>query len=139
MGICCFGDFNVSGRCYDRMWRRKKTEENKTEGGSEEKQVLTLMGVGTSSEQAYVDLMEDLAEEFNNTNEYNTEIQIEWYENEQYKTKLPTLMTQNEAGDIFFSWTSGWLQPYVENGKVYSISEAMEKDPEWKDRFYAGM
>ena len=117
----------------------KKTEENKTEGGSEEKQVLTLMGVGTSSEQTYVDLMEDLAEEFNNTNEYNAEIQIEWYENEQYKTKLPTLMTQNEAGDIFFSWTSGWLQPYVENGKVYSISEAMEKDPEWKDRFYAGM
>ena len=28
----------------------KKTEENKTEGGSEEKQVLTLMGVETSSE-----------------------------------------------------------------------------------------
>lgn len=106
---------------------------------SEEKQILTMMSVGTSSEQAYIDLMEGLAQEFNETNEYNVEIQIEWYENEQYKTKLPTLMTQNEAADIFFAWTSGWIQPYVENGKVYSLSEAMEKDPEWKERFYSGM
>lgn len=104
-----------------------------------EKQVLTMMNVGTSSEQAYIDIIEGVVEKFNAENEFNVEIQTEWYEQEQYKTKLPTLMTQNEAGDIFFTWAAGFLKPYVENGRVYALNEALEADPEWGERFYDGV
>lgn len=107
--------------------------------GNGEKQELTLMSVGSSNEQAYIDTMEAVVSDFNENNEYGVEIKIEWYENEQYKTKVPTLMTQNEIGDIFFTWTAGWLQPYVENGKVYSLNDALEADSEWKNRIYDGV
>lgn len=106
---------------------------------NQEQTTLTLMSVGSSDEQNYVDVIDGLVEKFNSENTYNVEIKTEWYENEQYKTKLATLMTQNEQGDIFFSWAAGWLQPYVENGKVYCLSDVLNEDTEWKDRFYSGV
>lgn len=104
-----------------------------------EKQILTMMNVGTSSEQAFIDIIEGAVAKFNAENEFNVEIQTEWYEQEQYKTKLPTLMTQNEAGDIFFAWAAGWLEPYAESGRVYALNDVLEADPEWGERFYDGV
>ena len=46
-----------------------------------EKQILKLMSVGTSAEQAYIDTLTAAVDAFNADNEYNVEIQIEWYEN----------------------------------------------------------
>lgn len=66
-----------------------------------EKQILKLMSVGTSAEQAYIDTLTAAVDAFNADNEYNVEIQIEWYENDAYTTKLTTLMTQNEDTGYF--------------------------------------
>ena len=103
-----------------------------------EKQILKLMSVGTSAEQAYIDTLTAAVDAFNADNEYNVEIQIEWYENDAYTTKLTTLMTQNEVPDIFFAWGSGYLKPYVEADRVLSLTPYMDADPEWAGRFYDG-
>lgn len=103
-----------------------------------EKQILTLMSVGTAAEQAYMDAFMGAVNDFNANNEYNVEIQVEWYENEAYTTKLTTLMTQNDVTDIFFAWGSGFLQPYVEADRVLSLTPYMEADTEWANRFYDG-
>lgn len=102
------------------------------------KEVLTFMAVGGSAEQAFTDVIEAAAEDFNNSNEYNVEIKLEWYENEQYKTKLATLMTQDDVTDIFFTWEAGFMEDYVNSGKVASLSEALESDEEWMGRFNDG-
>lgn len=115
-------------------------ETDKTEiAETGEKQIITMMDNGSSSEAKNMELMQGVIDRFNTQNEYNVEIQIEWYENDQYKTKLPTLMTQNNEPDIFFAWAAGWLQPYVENEKVYAIGDALDSDSEWKERFYGGV
>lgn len=113
----------------------KSTEKEKTE----EKTVLTFMAVGGSNEQAFVDVISAAADKFNADNKFNAEIKLDWYENEQYKTKLATLMTQNDVTDIFFTWEAGFMEDYVESGNVYSLSDALGADAEWSARFNNGV
>jgi len=42
-------------------------------------------------------------------------------ENDPYKTKLATAMAANEEPDIFISWGGGWLEAFVDEGKVLDI------------------
>lgn len=102
------------------------------------KTTLTLMAVGGSNEQAFVDTIQAAADRFNAKNEYNAEIKLEWYENEQYKTKLATLMTQNDVTDIFFTWEAGFMKDYVESGRVHALNDALDADPAWKGIFHDG-
>ncbi len=69
----------------------------------------------------------------------NAKLTIEFTEQEQYKTKIATLMAANEAPDLFNTWAAGFLKPFVLADKVYSISEALDSDPEWKNRFVPGI
>lgn len=115
----------------------KQESEAKKESGSDET-VLTFMAVGGSNEQAFTDVIKAAAEKFNAENDYNAKINLEWYESEQYKTKLATLMTQNDVTDIFFTWEAGYMKDFVESGKVYSLSEALKEDKEWMNRFNDG-
>ena len=102
---------------------------------AQEKQTLQLISVGGADEQAWMDLVEEQVARFNEDNPYNVEIEATWYENEQYKTKFATLMTQNNMADIFFTWEYGFLEPYAEAGKVYDMTDALEADAEWKERY----
>ena len=66
------------------------------------------------------------------------DVKIDFYENEQYKTKLTTLMASNATPDIFFTWELSYLQPFVEGGKVADITSYLEEDTQWKDSFADG-
>lgn len=112
------------------------TLETPETGYQKEKQILTLMAVGGSNERAFEEVMKQAAARFNANNDYNAEIRLEWYENEQYKMKLATLMTQNDVTDIFFTWEAGFMKDYVESGRIYSLSEELEADQVWHERFY---
>lgn len=105
---------------------------------SGEKETLQMMAVGGSDAESWMKLVEDTIAQFNEDNAYNVEIEMTWYENEQYKTKFATLMTQNNMADIFSTWEYGFLQPYAESGKVYDMTDALDGDKEWKDRFDEG-
>lgn len=48
-------------------------------------------------------------------------------ENDPYKTKLTTAMAAGEEPDIFISWGGGWLQSFVEEGKVLDIDEQVRE------------
>lgn len=81
----------------------------------------------------------EIIDDFNAEYEGKIKIVPEYLPNEQTKTKLPTLMASNSAPDIFMSWSAGYLQPYVDAGKVYSLQEALDSDPEWKGQFIDGI
>ena len=74
---------------------------------------------------------------FNERNS-NAVIEIEFTEQEQYKTKIATLMAANEAPDLFNTWAAGFLKPFVTSGKVYSISDDLNKDS-WKNSYINGI
>ena len=72
-------------------------------GSSGGDDTLTVMCVGTEAD-TYIDAYNAIAEKFSEDNEYGVTVEIEFYENEQYKTKLTTLMASNAVPDIFFTW-----------------------------------
>ena len=106
---------------------------SKEEGkGSKDKDTITVMCVGTEAD-TYLDAYNSIAEKFSEDNEYGVDVKIDFYENEQYKTKLTTLMASNATPDIFFTWELSYLQPFVEGGKVADITSYLEEDTQWKE------
>ncbi|VBB05714.1 Hypothetical protein LUCI_0925 [Lucifera butyrica] len=106
---------------------------------SKSKQVLKAMFVAGANDKAIVDIIRKITEKFNATNRYHVEVQVETYENEQYKTKLSALMASDAAPDIFFTWPGGFLKPFVEEGKVFAIGTLLNQDAAWKGRFNDGV
>lgn len=104
---------------------------------SSEGPVLTVMSVGTAAD-AYVETYEGIGDDFSASNDYDATVEMEFYEKEQYKTKLPTLMASNSVPDIFFTWELDYLRPFVEGGKVLDLTPYLEADPEWRDSLVAG-
>src|SRR5258708_38711587 len=76
-----------------------------------DKQVMTAMFLGSSQAQAVVNIIQKVTDKFNAENTYNVAFKFETYENEQYKTKLATVMAANSAPDGFFTWSAGYLKP----------------------------
>jgi len=103
------------------------------------KQTMTAMFLGSSQDQAVVDIIKQVTDEFNANNDFNVKFEFETYENEQYKTKLTSVMAANATPDVFFTWSAGYLQPFVEGGKVYEIGQLLNKDQAWQDRFSDGV
>jgi len=114
-----------------------KPETKSADAGA--KKVMTAMFLGSSQDQAVVDIIRKVTDDFNANNPYNVEFKFETYENEQYKTKLATVMVSNSVPDVFFTWSAGYLKPFVEGGKVYEIGKLLNADAEWKSRFNDGV
>lgn len=103
------------------------------------KKVMTAMFPGSSQDRALLDIIRKVTDQFNASNPYNVEFRFETYENEQYKTKLTTVMASNSTPDVFYTWSAGFLKPFVEGGKVYEIGKLVNADAEWKGRFNEGV
>ena len=52
---------------------------------------------------------------------------------DQYLNKISTEIAANNAPDIFQTWMSGRLEPFVKAGRVYALNDAIENDPEFKE------
>jgi raffinose/stachyose/melibiose transport system substrate-binding protein len=48
---------------------------------------------------------------------------------DQYLNKISTAIAAGAAPDMFQTWLSGRLQPFVEAGRVYALDDALAKDP----------
>ena len=106
---------------------------------SDGKKVMNAMFIGGTADKALIDVVREVTDEFNEKNEFNVEMRIETYENEQYKTKLASLMASNSQPDVFFTWSSGYLRPFVAGKKVLDLTPFLEADAEWKGRFNDGV
>jgi len=104
-----------------------------------EAQEMTAMFLGTTQDEAVLDIIRKATDEFNANNPYNVNIKVETYGNEEYKTKLATVMAANDVPDVFFTWSAGFLKPYVEGGKVYEVGQLLDADSDWSGRFYDGV
>lgn len=97
---------------------------------------ISWWGIETDPSQA---IFKETIEKFNASNTFNATANITFTDSEAYKTKIAAQMAGNEAPDIFMAWAEGFLKPFVEAGKVYCIGDALDKDPEWKNRFIPGI
>jgi len=61
------------------------------------------------------------------------------YQNDPYKQKLIVAMGADQGPDVFFGWGGGTLKEYVDAGKVYDLTSALNADPQWKARYPASV
>jgi raffinose/stachyose/melibiose transport system substrate-binding protein len=61
------------------------------------------------------------------------------YQNDPYKQKLVVAMGANQGPDVFFGWGGGTLKEYVDAGKVFDLTAALDADPQWKARYPASV
>lgn len=115
-----------------------KTPADSASAPVAEGKVITAMWNGTETD-AVVQYYKQFVQDFNDTNEYGVTVEMQFYENEQYKTKLATLMASNNTPDIFFTWELDYLKPFVNGGKVLDLTDRMNAAPEFKDKFQEGV
>ncbi len=132
----CFLIATVLTGCTTSSPSTSGTNGGETES-AKEKVTLKIEAWGIETDPNSV-IIKKAIEQYNQRYD-NAELTIEFTEQEQYKTKIATLMAANEAPDLFNTWAAGFLKPFVTSGKVYSISEALNSDTEWKNRFVPGI
>ena len=62
----------------------------------------------------------------------NVDVEVVANENDPYKTKLKIAMGSGNPPDVFHSWGGGWLEAFINEGKVLDISKELKKN-NWKD------
>ena len=88
-----------------------------------EKTTLTMWCIATESD-ANRPAYEKAIAEFE---EAHPDIEIKWeaFENQSYKTKIKTAMSDpSTLPDIFFTWAGAFCGDFVEQGNVYCLNEA---------------
>jgi raffinose/stachyose/melibiose transport system substrate-binding protein len=53
----------------------------------------------------------------------NIKLEVDATENEAYKTKIRTTVAANEAPDIFFYWSGGYMKGFVDAGKLLPLND----------------
>lgn len=104
------------------------TKEEKKEGdkvaSSDEEIELNVWHIYTDSKRAEV--LKNAIARFNE--EYpNVKVTEVANENDPYKTKLATAMAAGEEPDIIVSWGGGWLESYIDEGKILNINDQIEE------------
>jgi raffinose/stachyose/melibiose transport system substrate-binding protein len=64
----------------------------------------------------------------------NYTVDVQAMQNDAYKTKIAVAMSSNSAPDIFFSWTGGTMNQYVDAGKLADLTPYMTEG-DYKSKF----
>ncbi|MFD2213387.1 extracellular solute-binding protein [Metabacillus endolithicus] len=94
--------------------------ESKSSGG---KKTLEFWHIDTGEKEA---VYEEAVERFKEKHP-DVDVKILQIPNDAYKQKLSVAMSGNDAPDVFHSWGGGWLKNFVDQGKVYDITETTDK------------
>ncbi len=68
----------------------------------------------------------DCAAEFHATHP-DTQVQLQFLENEAFKAKLPTLLQSPDAPSIFYSWGGGVMRAQIDTGALRPIDDQTDK------------
>lgn len=92
---------------------------------------LTLWHIQTTDPMPSI--IEDSMKRFkaDNTN-YDVEVSV--MQNDAYKTKLQIAMSSNSMPDIFFSWSGGPMNQYIDSNKLADLTTLMNEN-DYKARF----
>lgn len=134
----CANSYQSESKASESTVASSQSTAESSEAASGDVETLSMMYNGTETDGAYP-YYKQFVEDFNATNDMGVKFDIEFYENEQYKTKLATLMASNSVPDLFFTWELDYLRPFVEGGKVYDITEMANADAALKDSFQEGV
>lgn len=100
----------------------QQSKESSEEPIAKEQLVLTTVSTGT-----LLSRFTHAVKEFNSDEENPVQIVLKNYGTEEYKNQLSLSMAVDEPPDMFFTWEEGFLQTYVESGKVMAITDQVKE------------
>ena len=109
----------------------KDTATEKTETAeiaetkSDEPVELNLWHIWAAESESSKKPFEDAVKEFCDENP-NYKINLDATENEAYKTKMVATIAANEAPDIYFYWSGGYMQNIVDGGKLLPLNDYLD-------------
>lgn len=104
----------------------EKTPEKTTEKQNGEKVTINVWSLyGTNPDDKQAVAFQEAIKEIMEENE-NIVINLDYAENEAYKTKIKAAVAANEAPDIYQVWGGGFTKPFVEADKVLDITAYTE-------------
>ena len=101
-------------------------------------ETLTMMLNCTESDSQYP-YYKAIIDGFNESNEFGVTIDCVYYQNSDYKNAMNTLMPSDSEPGIIFTWELGYLENYVNGGKIISLQPYLDADPEWAATFNEGV
>lgn len=116
---------------------KEESQDNGADKSSGDVKVLTMMLNGADSD-AYVEGYRKIIDAFNADNEYGVTVEPEFVSNSDYKTKLTTMMASDSEPDIIFTWELGYLENFVDGGKITNLQEYLDANSTWKGSFNSG-
>lgn len=111
----------------------KGSDNKKTDSAQNGKVTLTYWHIFTTEPQK--SKAAEIIKKWNDDNP-NIQIQASATENDAYKTKIKTAISANEAPDIIYSWTQGFMQPFVEANKLLALDDYLNDGT--KDKLLPG-
>ena len=78
-------------------------------------------------------IAKDSVKAFNELDEGTLE--VTFYQNDAYKTKIRTAVGANQAPTVIFGWGGGILRSYVDADQVDDLTEFIDDTPDFKDKF----
>lgn len=100
-------------------------------GASAEDQVLQLWHIQT--QETMQECIADSVARFEAANP-GWKVEVNCFQNEDYKQKIVIALGSNTQPDIFVTWTGGGMVEYIEAGQIVPLTEYMNKD-NWKDHY----
>jgi raffinose/stachyose/melibiose transport system substrate-binding protein len=115
------------------------TEAPATEApAATEAQTVTITWWHIQTEEAQKALWQKLADEYMAAHP-NITIEVTVLENENFKTKLTTVMQSGDPPDVFQSWGGGVMNEYANAGLLMDITPALDADGgAWRNTFSPG-
>ncbi|NDL68400.1 ABC transporter substrate-binding protein [Anaerotalea alkaliphila] len=99
------------------------TQGTEVENGSQEPVKLRVWHIALDAKRR--EAVQNAVKRFEDANPHIT-VEESAFENDPYKTSLATSMAAGEEPDIFISWGGGWLEAFIDEGKVLDIDEKID-------------
>ena len=79
--------------------------------------------------------MQKAVDAFNSANSAD-KINVTYFQNDAYKTKIKTAIGANQAPTIIYGWGGGGLKTYAEANQVEDLTSWFEQNPDVKNKFF---
>lgn len=67
------------------------------------------------------------------------DVKLDAIPNSEYQNnKLKADLAAGNPPDVFYTWGYGYSEPFAKAGVIMDLSDALDKDPEWKNSFIDG-
>lgn len=112
----------------------RKAEDESSKGS--DKTTLTIYHIWAGGDSK-ADIMTKVLDEFQKENQ-DIKLDIQTDSTEAFQNKIKTYAASGSMPDVCFAFTYSQLAPIAKSGNIADLTEAINKDKEWKDSFREG-